>query len=45
MNIFLNEYSEFCFELNSELDHFKGQFNEKINFQNRSARAIHEGLC
>ena len=34
MNIFLNEYSGFCFELNHIL-------NKKMNFQNGSARAIH----
>ena len=32
---FLNEYSRFCFELN----HLKARFNEKMNFQNGSARA------
>ena len=39
MNIFLNEYFGFCFELNFELNHFKAKFNEKINFQNVSPRA------
>ena len=37
MNIFLNEYFGFCFELN----HFQAKFNEKINFQNVSPRAIY----
>ena len=32
MNIFLNEYSGFCFELN----HFSARFNETMNFQNVS---------
>ena len=36
MNIFLNEYFGFCFELN----HFSARFNEKMNFQNVSYRAI-----
>ena len=36
MNIFLNEYFGFCFELNFELNHFLARFNEKINFQNVS---------
>ena len=36
MNIFLNEYFGFCFELN----HFSARFNEKMNFQNLSNRAI-----
>ena len=40
MNIFLNEYSGFCFELNFELNHIKARFNEKMNFQNVSARAM-----
>ena len=35
MNIFLNEYSGFSFELN----HFQAKFNEKMNFLNVSARA------
>ena len=39
MNIFLNEYFGFCFELNFELNHFKAKFNEKMNFQNVSNRA------
>ena len=33
MNIFLNEYFGFCFELNFELNHFLARFNEKMNFQ------------
>ena len=37
MNIFLNEYFGFCFELN----HFWAKFNEKMNFQNVSNRATH----
>ena len=40
MNIFLNEYFGFCFELNFELNHFWAKFNEKMNFQNVSNRAI-----
>ena len=40
MNIILNEYSGFCFELNFELNHFLAKFNEKMNFQNVSFRAI-----
>ena len=36
MNIFLNEYFGFWFELNFELNHFSAQFNEKMNFQNVS---------
>ena len=40
MNIFLNEYFGFCFELNFELNHFLARFNEKMNFQNVSYRAI-----
>ena len=40
MNIFLNEYSGFCFELNFELNHVQARFNEKMNFQNVSNRAI-----
>ena len=32
MNIFLNEYFGFCFELNFELNHFSARFNEKMNF-------------
>ena len=39
MNIFLNEYFGFCFELNFELNHFLAKFNEKMNFQNVSNRA------
>ena len=39
MNIFLNEYFGFCFELNFELNHFSARFNEKMNFQNVSNRA------
>ena len=39
MNIFLNEYFGFCFELNFELNHFLARFNEKMNFKNVSARA------
>ena len=39
MNIFLNEYFGFCFELNFELNHFSDRFNEKMNFQNVSYRA------
>ena len=39
MNIFLNEYSGFCFELNFELNHFLAGFNEKMNFHNASPRA------
>ena len=39
MNIFLNEYFGFCFELNFELNHFLARFNEKMNFQNVSNRA------
>ena len=39
MNIFLNEYFGFCFELNFELNHFWAKFNEKMNFLNVSARA------
>ena len=35
MNIFLNKYFGFCFELN----HFQAKFNEKMNFQNVSNRA------
>ena len=44
MNIFLNEYFGFCFELNFELNHFSARFNEKMNFQNVSYRAILESL-
>ena len=40
MNIFLNEYFGFCFELNFELNHFWAKFNEKMNFHNVSNRAI-----
>ena len=40
MNIFLNEYFGFWFELNFELNHFSARFNEKMNFQNVSYRAI-----
>ena len=36
MNIFLNEYFGFWFELNFELNHFSARFNEKMNFQNVS---------
>ena len=36
MNIFMNEYYGFCFELN----HFWARLNEKMNFQNVSPRAI-----
>ena len=39
MNIFLNEYFGFYFELNIELNHFLARFNEKMNIQNVSARA------
>ena len=39
MNIFLNEYFGFCFELNFELNLFSAPFNEKMNFQNVSYRA------
>ena len=39
MNIFLNEYFGFCFELNFELNHFWAKFNEKMNFRNVSNRA------
>ena len=39
MNIFLNEYFGFWFELNFELNHFWAKFNEKMNFQNVSNRA------
>ena len=39
MNVFLNEYSGFCFALNFELNHFYARFNEKMDFQNGSARA------
>ena len=39
MNIFLNEYFGFCFELNFELNHFQAKFNEKMNFQNVSNMA------
>ena len=39
MNIFLNEYFGFCFELNFELNYFYAKFNEKMNFQNVSNRA------
>ena len=41
MNIFLNEYFGFCFELNFELNHFSARFNEKMNFQNVSYRATY----
>ena len=40
MNNFLNEYFGFCFELNFELNHFWAKFNEKMNFQNVSNRAM-----
>ena len=33
MNIFLNEFSRFCFEFNFELNNFKARFNEKMKFQ------------
>ena len=36
MNIYLNEYFGFCFELNFELNHFSARFNEKMIFQNVS---------
>ena len=36
MNIFLNEYFGFWFELNFELNHFSARSNEKMNFQNIS---------
>ena len=39
MNIFLNEYLGFWFELNFELNHFSARFNEKMNFQNVSPGA------
>ena len=39
MNIFFNEYSGFCFELNFELNHFLARFNENMNFQNVLPRA------
>ena len=39
MNIFLNEYFGFSFELNFELNHILARFNEKMNIQNGSARA------
>ena len=35
MNIFLNEYFGFCFELNFELNHFSARFNEKNEFSKR----------
>ena len=41
MNIFLNEYFGFCFELNFELNHFSARFNEKMNFQNVSHTPSH----
>ena len=44
MNIFLNEYFGFCFELNFELNHFWAKFNEKMNFQNVSNRATDEAI-
>ena len=44
MNIFLNEYFGFCFELNFELNHFWAKFNEKMNFQNVSNRASQAAL-
>ena len=40
MNIFLNEYLGFCFELNFESNHFSARFNEKMNFQNVSPTPI-----
>ena len=45
MNIFLNEYFGFCFELNFELNHFWAKFNEKMNFQNVSNRATIVRMC
>ena len=42
---FLNEYFGFCFELNFELNHFWAKFNEKMNFQNVSNRAIRARAC
>ena len=44
MNVFLNEYFGFCFELNFELNHFSDRFNEKMNFQNVSPRATEDPL-
>ena len=44
MNIFLNEYFGFCFELNFELNQFQAKFNEKMNFQNVSNRAMDEAM-
>ena len=35
MNIFLNEYFEFWFELNFELNHFSARVNEKNEFSKR----------
>ena len=40
MNNLLNEYAGFCLELNFELNHFWAKFNEKMNFQNVSNRAM-----
>ena len=40
MNIFLNEYFGFGFELN----HFHARFNEKMNFQKRSPTPRHRGI-
>ena len=40
MNIFLNDYFGFCFELN----HFHARFNEKMNFQKRSPTPRAGGL-
>ena len=40
MNNSLNEYFGFYFELNIELNHFFARFNEKMNIQNVSVRAI-----
>ena len=37
MNIFLNEYFLFNFELNIKLNHFLARFNVKMNNQNVSA--------
>ena len=40
MNDFLNEYFELYFELSFEVNNFLAWFNEKMNIQNVSARAI-----
>ena len=37
MDIFLNEYFEFCFELNFELNHFK------IQWKNEFSKRIEQG--